>query len=86
MNITEMFGVRTTPETDNTTQNGNQDMNGMTATGGCEGPGRLPQDMPIGMLYVPYQKWERIYDPQVALARGTIFEALDKPFIGERTV
>lgn len=86
MNITEMFGVRAVPDTDNNMQNGTTDMNGTTAPGGCEGPGRLPQDMPIGMLYVPYQKWERIYDPQVALARGTIFEALDKPFIGERTV
>lgn len=81
-----MFGVRTLPDSDNTMQNGNTDMNGTTTSGGCEGPGRLPQDMPIGMLYVPYQKWEKIYDPQVALARGTIFEALDKPFIGERTV
>lgn len=46
----------------------------------------LPADMPIGMLYVPYQTWQKIYDPQIGLARGTVFEELDKPFIGERTV
>lgn len=52
----------------------------------CEQPDSvLPKEMPIGMLYVPYQSWRKIYDPQVALERGTVFEELDKPFIGERT-
>ena len=46
----------------------------------------LPKEMPIGMLYVPYQTWQKLYDPVVALDRGTIFEELDKPFIGERTI
>ncbi len=46
----------------------------------------LPKSMPIGMLYVPYQSWQKVYEPQVGLPRGTIFEELDKPFIGERTI
>ena len=51
----------------------------------CEQPdSTLPKEMPIAMLYVPYQSWRKLYDHQIALERGTIFEELDKPFIGER--
>lgn len=46
----------------------------------------LPDSMPIAMMYVPYQQWAKVYDPKVGLERGTIFEELDKPFIGERTI
>lgn len=48
--------------------------------------GRLPEDMPIGMAYVPMQFWEKPYDNATALSRGTIFPSLDKPFIGEEAV
>lgn len=37
---------------------------------------------PIAMSYVPWQKWERTYEPAVALKRGTIFPSLDLPFLG----
>ena len=47
---------------------------------------RLPEDMPIAMAYVPVQFWEKPYDPQTGLSRGTIFPSLDKPFIGEEAV
>ncbi|MCR5141588.1 MAG: spore coat associated protein CotJA [Ruminococcus sp.] len=47
---------------------------------------RFPKDTPIGMAYVPYQFWEKPYDDELALARGTIFPSLDKPFIGEEAV
>ena len=46
----------------------------------------FPAETPIGMAYVPYQKWKNIYEANVALERGTIFEDLDKPFLGERAV
>ena len=46
----------------------------------------FPAETPVGMAYVPYQKWQKIYDAEVALDRGTIFEELDKPFLGERAV
>ncbi|MEQ2534089.1 spore coat associated protein CotJA [Lachnospira hominis (ex Hitch et al. 2024)] len=36
----------------------------------------------VGMAYVPWQRWGDIYEPCKALARGTIFAALDKPFKG----
>ena len=39
--------------------------------------------MPIGMAYVPMQKWQKIYDDEIAFERGTIFQELDLPFIGE---
>ncbi|MEG0489827.1 MAG: spore coat associated protein CotJA [Hydrogenoanaerobacterium sp.] len=37
----------------------------------------------LAMAYVPMQKWQQIYDQQMALSRGTLFAELDKPFIGE---
>lgn len=39
-------------------------------------------DMPVAMAYVPWQKWQQIYEPCQALQRGTIFKELDKPFLG----
>ena len=44
----------------------------------------FPAETPIGMAYVPFQQWKNIYEASVALDRGTIFEDLDKPFLGER--
>ena len=37
----------------------------------------------LAMAYVPHQEWECIYPADVAFARGTVFEQLDKPFLGE---
>lgn len=45
--------------------------------------GALPKYMPIGMAYVPFQEWEKPYDDNIALSRGTIFPSLDKPFLGK---
>ena len=38
--------------------------------------------MPLAMAYVPWQNWRKIYEPEKAFCRGTIFEELDKPFHG----
>lgn len=46
----------------------------------------FPAETPVGMAYVPYQKWKNVYEPSVALERGTVFEDLDKPFLGEKAV
>ena len=35
------------------------------------------------MAYVPWQQWQNIYEPCRGLERGTIFEDLDKPFLGK---
>ncbi len=43
---------------------------------------KFPASTPIGMMYVPYQKWETPYEAELALSRGTIFPCLDLPFIG----
>ncbi len=40
-------------------------------------------DMVVAMAFVPMQTWGEMYDPHVALARGTLFPELDKPFFGE---
>ena len=39
--------------------------------------------MAPAMAYVPWQQWQNIYEPCRALERGTIFEDLDKPFLGK---
>lgn len=41
-------------------------------------------NMPIAMGYVPWQHWKCIYEPEKAFSRYTIFEELDKPFMGCR--
>lgn len=43
-----------------------------------------PKMFPIGMAYVPMQSWGPLYDHRKALAQGTLFPELDKPFIGRR--
>lgn len=49
---------------------------------GCN-PGTAPVDaMMVAMAYVPWQKWGEIYDYEKALACGTIFSDLNKPWTG----
>lgn len=53
----------------------------------CPAPmSKFPVSTPIGMMYVPFQKWESPYEPELALSRGTIFPCLDLPFIGREAV
>lgn len=53
----------------------------------CPQPeGKFPAETPIGMAYVPFQRWEKPYDKDAGLARGTIFPSLDKPFIGKGAI
>lgn len=40
----------------------------------------------LAMAYVPFQKWQKLYSPEVAFNRGTLFSELDKPFIGEEAI
>lgn len=44
------------------------------------------QDLPLAMAYVPIQIWQKLYTPNDGFSRGTIFEQLDLPFIGEEAV
>ncbi len=42
---------------------------------------------PLGMAYVPWQRFKQIYDNlDKAYHIGTIFPELDKPFTGRRCV
>lgn len=43
-------------------------------------------DTPLAMAYVPWQFWDKTYEPEVGFSRGTIFPRLDKPFVGEEAV
>lgn len=40
---------------------------------------------PLAMAYVPWQKWQNIYDPDKGFQCGTIFEELNLPFLGCKT-
>ena len=40
----------------------------------------------LAMAFVPTQEFDTPYDPVLAFSRGTIFPALDKPFLGEEAV
>ena len=52
--------------------------------GGCpDTHDHFPADMPIAMAYVPWQKWQDLYEPCNGLESGTIFKELDKPFLGK---
>lgn len=45
------------------------------------------EKFPVGMAYVPWQRFEGIYDDlEKAYCTGTIFPELDKPFTGRRCV
>ena len=38
--------------------------------------------MVLAMAYVPMQKFEELYNPEVGFDRGTVFRALDLPYLG----
>lgn len=38
--------------------------------------------MPLAMAYIPWQKWNDIYETCKGFQRGTIFAELDKTFLG----
>ena len=39
--------------------------------------------LPLASAYLPMQRWSRVYDGKMALCRGTLFPALDLPFLGK---
>ena len=43
----------------------------------------FPDDIPLAMAYVRWQRWQDLYEPCKALEHGTIFKELDKPFLGK---
>ena len=40
-----------------------------------------PTGVSLAMVYSPYQHFEKLYETNVALSRGTLFCELDKPWI-----
>ena len=41
---------------------------------------------PVGMAYVPMQRWGKTYDLDAGFSRGTIFPDLDLPFLAGRCI
>ena len=44
----------------------------------------FPAKVSLAMAYVPFQRFENLYEPDKALSRGTLFACLDMPFHGGR--
>ncbi len=42
------------------------------------------KNLSLAMAYVIWQEWEKTYNYEKALSRGTIFEELDLPFMAYR--
>lgn len=58
------------------------------ADAGCPAQECPPSDWglygyPLASVYVPVQDFDGLYDCHAALARGTLFRELDKPFWGK---
>ncbi len=49
---------------------------------GCMANDNASQKMVLAMAYVPWQRWENLYELDQALMAGTIFADLNKPFRG----
>ena len=50
-------------------------------------PHPVPDEFALAMAYVPWQKFEKLYDDlDKAYQYGTIFPELNKPFTGRRCV
>lgn len=48
----------------------------------CEERKDMFYGMPLGMAYVPWQQWRKLYEAEKGFRCGTIFSELDKPFKG----
>lgn len=35
---------------------------------------------PLAMVYSPHQEWQKLYEPEEAMSRGTLFSELDYPW------
>lgn len=61
----------------------NLDMNYAEETAAMTGDRDIfPAQISLAMAYVPMQRFENLYDDEKGFMTGTIFAALDKPFIG----
>lgn len=38
------------------------------------------RDVPLAMVYSPYQEWDKLYDEEIGFEHGTVFKDLDFPF------
>ena len=66
---------------------------GLRQRGGCSCDGMTGKicptnkwgvkDYPLASLYAPIQGFKSLYEPELALKHGTLFEELDLPFMGD---
>ena len=43
--------------------------------------GHCDKNRPIAMVYCEEQEWKKLFDTEIGLAKGTIFEELDLPLL-----
>ena len=44
----------------------------------------FPAHVSLAMMYVPFQRFQNLYEPEKALKQGTLFADLDLPFYGTK--
>ena len=49
-----------------------------------DGLSAFPRKVSLAMAYVPYQRFEALYEGGDALSHGTLFRLLDLPFYGAK--
>lgn len=65
-------------------------MSSRQASGNMQNPNHFActdfsdRNFPPAMAYVPWQQFDKIYEPPKALCQGTMFPELDLPFSGKR--
>ena len=57
-------------------------INNINETAGQSIFGQANRHEIIGICYVPMQKWEQLYDEDTGFSAGTVFPALNLPFLG----
>ena len=77
-------GVRNTAMSQNCSQAQAASEPVVTSSACCDNSAEYDElsGMALAMAYVPWQEWRALLEPEKALCCGTIFEELNKPFLG----
>ncbi len=75
-----------TQEVNNVMENIENFMNNLNSQDIETATEKRKQKLSLAMAYVPWQKFENLYNSTMALNRGTLFKDLDFPFIREEVI
>lgn len=67
----------------NTSRMNDNRMEDSRMDGSCMTCRNTASNMSLAMAYVPWQNWRDVYDAEKGFHHGTIFQELNKPFLGK---